>query len=93
MEGFNIYHRKDGRWEGRTYSGKTETGGRKYQSFFGRTAEEVMEKMLLMRNTKSYQSCFCTVKEIFKEWFQGIRHRVKESTLANYLMKWEKYRE
>ena len=91
MEGYNIYHRKDGRWEGRIYEGKTENGGRKYQAFFGKSAEAVMEKLEALRPTRNYQLCLRTVKEVFEEWSQGIRHRVKESTLANYLMKWEKH--
>ncbi len=90
MENFNIYYRQDGRWEGRIYK-KNEEGKRKYQSFFGRTREEVIEKMTIFNPVQPYKSCLLTFGEIFTEWLQSIRHRVKESTLANYLVKWEKH--
>jgi len=49
MEKFNIYHRQDGRWEGRISKGKTPDGNRKFDYFFGYSKAEVCEKMLPVR--------------------------------------------
>lgn len=43
--GENIYHRKDGRWEGRYRSGYTEGGKTKYHSVYGHSYAEVKEKL------------------------------------------------
>lgn len=91
MEGFNVYLRRDGRWEGRIYNGKTESGGRKYRAYFGRTKEEVIKKMAVLRDIGGNCECRLTFRELFDEWFRSIHHRVKESTAANYLMKWNKH--
>lgn len=91
MVGFNIYLRRDGRWEGRIYYGKTESGSRKYHAYFGKTKEEVVDKMSILRDIDNDCNCSLTFREVFTEWFQSIQHRVKESTAANYLMKWKKH--
>ena len=49
-ERLNVYQRKDGRFEGRLTLGFTE-GKRSYKAFYGKTAEEVTEKMLEFRRT------------------------------------------
>lgn len=87
MEGFNVYLRRDGRWEGRIYNGKTESCGRKYRAYFGRSKEKVIEKMAVFRNMQSDIECDLTFRELFDEWFRSIQHRVKKSTAVNYLMK------
>lgn len=89
MEHFNIYHRRDGRWEGRISRGKKKNGTRKFQYFFGLTREEVAEKMAKERRKKSNSPV--TVNQIFSEWLENIRHKVKESTAANYHMKASKH--
>ena len=43
--GENIYHRKDGRWEGRCKVGYDERGKLRYRYIFGHSAEEVKKKM------------------------------------------------
>ena len=91
MERFNIYHRRDGRYEGRISRGKRKNGKRRFQYFFGHSREEVQKKMTMVREMDLKGSCNKTVGQIFSEWFQSIRHRVKESTAANYLMKAEKH--
>lgn len=91
MEGFNVYLRRDGRWEGRIYNGKTESSGRKYRNYFGKTKEEVIGKIAVLRNMQSDSECKLTFRELFDEWFRSIQHRVKESTSANYLMKWNRH--
>lgn len=91
MERFNIYHRRDGRYEGRISKGKRKNGKRRFQYFFGRSREEVQDKMIAARRLKISNNCCKTVGQIFAEWFQSIKHRVKESTAANYRMKAEKH--
>ena len=44
MNSYNIYRRKDGRWEGRIFE-STSDGKRKYKSFFGASREIVVQKM------------------------------------------------
>lgn len=39
----------------------------------------------------SQSNCSKTVSSLFSEWYGSIRHRVKESTSANYLMKANKH--
>ena len=91
MDKFNIYHRRDGRYEGRISRGKRKNGKRHFQYFFGHSREEVQKKMTIARGINLSGSCNKTVGQIFSEWFQSIHHRVKESTAANYLMKAEKH--
>ncbi len=91
MERFNIYHRQDGRYEGRISKGKGKNGKRCFQYFFGRSREEVLEKMKSALMEEFSGNCGKTVSQIFSEWFQSIQHRVKESTAANYRMKAEKH--
>ena len=41
----NIYHRKDGRWEGRVLLGRNpSTGKPQYKTFYGKTQSEVRQK-------------------------------------------------
>lgn len=92
MEKHNIYHRRDGRWEGRIPRGKKPDGTRRFQYIFGHTKEEVRQKMreILSRET-CLGDCDRTLSELFAEWLLGVRSRVKESTAANYIMKAEKH--
>ena len=91
--GENIYHRKDGRWEGRYKSGYDESGKAKYRSVYGHSYMEVREKLapLKTRSPAPHVTCQMTVKELFSEWLSAIKLRVKTSTFANYLMKVEKH--
>ena len=92
MEKFNIYHRQDGRYEGRISRGKHRNGKRSFQYFFGRTKDDVKEKMAKVRRfEKSYEECSRTVSELYQEWYLSIQHRVKASTAANYEMKVNKH--
>lgn len=91
MEQFNIYHRRDGRYEGRISRGKRKNGKRRFQYFFGHSRQEVQDKMTAVRRQELSGSCCKTVGQIFFEWFHSVRHRVKESTAANYRMKAEKH--
>ncbi len=91
MGKFNIYIRQDGRYEGRIPKGKNKTGKRKFQYIFGHSREKVQKKITEFRRRKSYQNCSKTVSQLFTEWYQNNKHRIKESTGANYLMKAKKH--
>ena len=88
-KGENIYKRKDGRWEGRYKSGCSEDGKTKYSSVYGHSYAEVKEKLLPLKVAPPTDNipCRLTIKELFEEWLSAVRHRVKESTFANYQMK------
>ncbi|WP_432650712.1 site-specific integrase [Huintestinicola sp.] len=89
---YNIYHRKDGRYEGRISKGKSKSGKRRFQYVFGRSKEDVQEKIsCILEKEISTGHCLKTISEIFDEWYQAIKHRVKESTAANYAMKAQKH--
>ncbi|MCM1530287.1 MAG: N-terminal phage integrase SAM-like domain-containing protein [Alistipes sp.] len=85
----NIYQRRDGRFEGRISRGKRSNGTRKFQYFFGKTKEDVREKMAKERRKRSNYPL--TVTQLFGEWHQSIKHKVKESTAANYYLKANKH--
>jgi integrase len=88
----NIYHRQDGRWKGRIPRGKRRNGTRKFQYFFGKTREQVYEKMAQTRQFDANgRPCDKTVSELFSEWYQSIRHNIKESTASNYFLKAQKH--
>ena len=91
--GENIYHRKDGRWEGRYKSGYDESGKAKYRSVYGRSYMDVRDKLAPLKASPPAPpvTCQMTVKELFSEWLSAIKLRVKTSTFANYLMKVEKH--
>ena len=91
MEKFNIYHRQDGRYEGRIARGKNEQGKPKFQYVFGYSKEEVQEKITEIRRQEQYQACSEPFSELFEKWYENNRHRIKESTGANYLMKANKH--
>ena len=91
MNGYNIYRRKDGRWEGRIFETSSD-GKRKYKSFFGSSREIVVQKMDAFRASYLAASSASPVFEcVFHKWFQSMQHRIKASTAANYSMKAEKH--
>ena len=91
--GENIYHRKDGRWEGRYKYGYSKDGKAKYRSVYGHTYAEAKQKLtsLKAKPSDSYGICHLTVKKISEEWLSVVRLRVKPSTFANYQMKVDKH--
>lgn len=92
MTNFNIYHRRDGRWEGRISCGKKENGKRKYLYVLARTREAVVEKMEEIRQREQPRGrCTKTISVLFSEWYHSVQHRIKESTAANYTMKAQKH--
>lgn len=92
MKGFNVYLRKDGRWEGRIIKGKKENGNRRFQYIFAKTKEEVIEKIIELKAQERQRiKCNKLFIEIYDEWLRSIRHKTKESTIANYIMKARKH--
>ena len=47
--GENIYHRKDGRWEGRYWIGTRPDGRRIYKSVYGRRYADVRRELAIQR--------------------------------------------
>ncbi|MCM1227987.1 MAG: site-specific integrase [Clostridium sp.] len=92
-KGLNIYHRRDGRWEGRCKDGFHENGKAKYHSVYAATYSAVREKLLILYSSMEQPMSVCsmTVKQIFMEWLDVKRLTVKESTIENYLFKANKY--
>ena len=92
MRKLNIYHRKDGRYEGRISKGKQKNGKRSFLYFFGKTKADVERKMALASEAVNCnEKCGLTIAEVFEKWYQTIRNRIKESTAANYQMKAKKH--
>ena len=87
--GTNIYHRADGRWEGRYYI----RGTRKYRSVYGHSYTEARRKLDRLRNEVLVPSSRCTllVTDILKMWLEARRARIKESSYASYRNKLEKH--
>lgn len=92
-KGLNIYHRKDGRWEGRYKDGIQSNGMPKYRSIYAKTYAEVKEKLIAVKamTVKPLSVCGLTVERIFTEWLAVKRLKVKESTIENYTFKANKH--
>ena len=85
--GENIYHRKDGRWEGRYIQYYQENGRAKYGSVYGRSYSETREKLNLKRSTYRRgvkQNCNLTVEELLILWLRDRSGFVKTSSHARY---------
>ena len=93
MSSLNIYSRKDGRFEGRVYLGRSENGKRRYKSYYGATAEEVRRnhEIAQLSVIPNVTAARMTVGVLAAEWLLSVRNRVKESTLANYRLKLKKH--
>lgn len=87
--GNNIYHRSDGRWEGRFYC----KGTKKYRSVYGRSYTETKEKLDKLRSEVLVPSvrCVLLVVDILKMWLEARRPSIKESSYASYRHKLEKH--
>ena len=93
MVGFNIYHRKDNRWEGRIKKDGESGNKRSFIYFFAKTKEAVQSKMISFKlnNQNNNSKCSVQLKVIYNEWLQSIQLRTKESTRANYQLKWNNH--
>lgn len=91
MERYNIYHRKDGRWERRITRGKRDNGKRKFQYVFGKSKEQVRHKISEIRKSEFSHTCSMNVQTVLKSWICIVKHRVKESSSSNYRLKADKH--
>ena len=83
--GENIYHRKDGRWEGRYIAMRLPDGKAKYKSVYGPSRSAVKKRMLAALQTLAKEpaaSCNLTVKELFARYLA--QTDVKTSTRERY---------
>ena len=88
-----VYLRKDGRWEARLLIGRQENGKRKYMSFYDRSEEMVRYKLekALKEMESSRKLTDMTVHNLFCDWLKATASRHKDSTVANYRMKFRKH--
>ena len=43
--------------------------------------------MAIIKRNSQNNRCFVSISQLFDEWIQSIRHKVKKSTAANYRLK------
>ncbi|MDR0917794.1 MAG: site-specific integrase, partial [Oscillospiraceae bacterium] len=91
----NIYHRKDGRFEGRYADGFNANGKPKYRSVFGKTYNEVKDKLEKAKSV-SINLCSPTAKKstviwAVSEYLNELKMRIKPSTLGIYSRYLETY--
>lgn len=87
-KGNNIYHRKDGRWEGRFVKGRSQSRT-VFGYVYGKTYQEALNKQLCaarewkvqLRAQSKNRSDLCTVSV---EWMKGVKACSKESTAVKY---------
>lgn len=91
MTKYNVYLRKDGRWEGRIAKGTNANGKRKYQYIFSKTKEEVIRRIDEIVCKNVYHECHMSINTLFAKWCTCVKYRIKESTFANYVMKANKH--
>ena len=88
-----VYLRKDGRWEARLNIGIQDNGKRKYISFYDKTEKMVRYKLAKaikeMENNNVLTDL--TVTDLFYDWLKNTASRHKDSTVANYKMKFRKH--
>ncbi|MDD7177811.1 MAG: hypothetical protein SPG09_07920 [Lachnospiraceae bacterium] len=80
--GENIRKRKDGRWEARYM--EENDGDRKYRSIYGKSYNEVREKLFLQKmilQEKAHRIAIfnttITIDELCEQWLQEIREQRK----------------
>lgn len=91
--GENIYKRKDGRWEGRYIIGRKPSGQTKYASVYGKTYQEVKEKLNRKKGERhrNLPSCSMTVRIMMETWLSLRSADVKESSYQRYKMLIDKH--
>ncbi|HQM00228.1 MAG TPA: site-specific integrase [Ruminococcus flavefaciens] len=88
----NVYHRKDGRWEGRIRKSEEKCSKRMYRYIYGKTKESVISMLQeIYHKEKTFHICDKILSQIFEEWFTNVKQKVKISTACNYLMKAKKH--
>ena len=89
----NITKRKDGRFMGRFLIGYNDEGKALYQYVYGKTFNEAQQKVIIGKAIESHflSGKSISVKKACDEWLNSVVNRVKESTFANYKIKFEKH--
>ena len=87
--GENIYKRKDGRYEGRYVTGKTEAGKTRFGYVYGRryvdVKQELMQKKAAFSQAEHDRACRKTVSEWMNYWMENeLPGSVKLSTYQTY---------
>lgn len=91
MKEFSVYHRKDGRWEGRIPKERKSGEKRSFHYFFGRSCESVRKRMEEFCSAFVTHECNVALKTVFADWLHRAKLRIKESTYANYCIKWNNH--
>ena len=93
--GDNIYHRKDGRWEGRFVKGR-ENGKTQYGYVFAKTKQEARER-LAQRRGEWQAGCDAAERRktnlsaVAEDWLSECKALRKESTIAQYRERLKRY--
>ena len=85
-QSYNIYLRKDGRYEGRIPVGRNPNGKIHYRSVYHRDKKKLMEIMASEMKKEQIKISSSKIKfnVLFDQWYQSKIGKVKESTLAMY---------
>lgn len=89
--GFNIYKRKDGRYEGR-YSFINEFGEKKYKSVYSSTFEDTKEKLEAIKQAKEEETkkmlrnLNSTFEEMATQWLEIKKSEVRINSYCQYEM-------
>ena len=88
-----ITKRKDGRYVGKFIIDYAVDGKAQYQYVYGKTYEEAENKAIIGREIASrfLSGRYITVNKMYHEWLDAVGNRIKASTLANYMNKFEKH--
>ena len=94
--GENIYFRKDLRWEGRYQKGRKADGKIKYGYVYGKTYEEVKEKIVPLRRhaeitRELYGKSVVAYEEWSLTWLAEQQKIVKPATYSSYFNKLKRY--
>lgn len=89
----NITKRKDGRFMGRFFIGYDINEKPMFQYVYGKTYEEAQEKVIIGKTieTRFFSKRNISVKKAYDEWLNYVVNRVKESSYANYKLKFENH--
>lgn len=94
MRNVGVYQRSDGRTEARIPIGTGENGKPKFRYILRQSRDTVLEAVEeLLSEMRSQKSATCGLSfgTVFEEWYLRTKHRVKESTAANYRLKADKH--
>lgn len=93
--GENIRKRKDGRWEGRYPVYNAEKQKKVYCSVYGRSYEEVREKLFLHKSPEKQYGGGTNRKillnDVAREWLMEVKVKRKPSTYVKYSMVFQKH--